>query len=60
MTGLEAGWLFDTAFDLATGELTLRSLSDGVSAVPEPAGWALWGVAGLVGWLMRRRIGAIA
>ena len=60
VTGLEAGWLFDTAYDLATGKLTLHSLSDRVSAVPEPAGWALWGAGGLVGWLMRRRVRAFA
>jgi hypothetical protein len=53
VSGLQAGWLFDTHYDTASGKLTLNSLSDGVSAVPEPAAWALWG-AGLAALLLRR------
>ena len=55
VSGLEAGWLFSTAFDAASGKLTLNSLSDGVSAVPEPATLVLWGVALLGGLLIRHR-----
>ena len=53
--GLQAGWRFDLASDGGHG-LQLVSLSQGVSAVPEPATWALWlgGAAALV-WRMRRR-----
>jgi T5SS/PEP-CTERM-associated repeat protein len=54
VTGLADGWQFSTGFDPVTGELTLTSLSNGVSAVPEPATWLLWG-AGLGLCLLRRR-----
>jgi fibronectin-binding autotransporter adhesin len=54
VTGLEEGWQFSTGFDPVTGESTLTSLSSGVSAVPEPATWLLWG-AGFGLWLLRRR-----
>jgi len=54
--GLLPGWQFDTGFDAGTGRFTLTALTDGVSAVPEPASWCLWLVAGaLAGWRLRRR-----
>jgi len=53
--GLQAGWRFDLASDGGHG-LQLVSLSQGVSAVPEPATWALWlGGAAALAWRMRRR-----
>lgn len=56
VVGLQPGWQFDTGFDAGTGRFTLTALTDGVSAVPEPATWCLWLVAGaLAGWRPRRR-----
>ena len=39
--GLQAGWQFDLQADNGRS-LRLVSLNQGVSAVPEPAGWLLW------------------
>lgn len=41
VSGLLPGWQFDAGFDAATGQLTLQSLSNGVSAVPEASTWML-------------------
>jgi T5SS/PEP-CTERM-associated repeat protein/adhesin HecA-like repeat protein len=57
VSGLEAGWLYDTG--MVDGVFTLTSLSNGVavSAVPEPSTWAVivGSVALVVAGLRRRR-----
>ena len=55
VSGLLPGWQYSTTFDLASQQLRLTSLNDGVAAVPEPGTWALMlGGVGLLGWLRRR------
>ncbi len=57
VTGLLAGWQFSTTFDAVSGKLTLNSLSDGVSAVPEPSTCVLMlaGAVSVVAWARRRQ-----
>ena len=55
VSGLLPGWQYSTTFDVASQQLRLTSLSDGVSAVPEPGTGALMlGGVGLLGWGRRR------
>lgn len=57
--GLADGWHYETSFDVASGQLTLHSLNDAVSAVPEPGVIGLW-AAGLLVLVpaLRRRLPA--
>jgi hypothetical protein len=44
---------FDVVYDTGNSRVLLQ-VTEAVTAVPEPATWALW-MAGLAGWLARRR-----
>jgi len=62
VSGLLPGWQFNAGFDAATGQLTVQSLGNGVSAVPEMSSWMML-AAGLVlmRWMVmgRARVGRL-